>query len=245
MNKAVRFAKENKDPELAAAYLAMSLGELAHETRAPSELVGALRDLLSEVVVLLQDRIRKDPGSLAMPLYPSAKAIHLQLMIAGPSNRGQTGGDEDVRSDDASKDWIFDDDDERPGHEPLPFHMAGNMPDVSKGQPSRAFRTDRHLIFFLKDLPTISEQLGPTPASLRFTFVLVAVDALTRHPVYFVTLESSGFARNVLCTIDSNGLHSNRGVQADLANEKAFLNKAISIMKEKLQFRRIDEAKRR
>jgi hypothetical protein len=244
MKKAVGFAKENKDPELAAAYLAMSVGELAHETHAPAELLGALKDLLSEVLVLLQNRIRKDPSSLAMPLYPSARDIHLMLMIAGPADGSQGTDDEGSRADDTSKDWFFDDDDDGTLEQGAPpFHIAGNMPDVTKGQPSRAFRTEKHLILFLRDLPPISEQLGPTPFSMRFTYVLVAVDIESQQPVYFVTLEWSGMAKNFLCTIDSSGTHSNLGVQAKLSNEKAFLDKAISILKERLRFRRIQEAK--
>lgn len=98
MDKSVEFTKDTKEPELGAAYLVMALSEMASETKAPPELLGALSDLLSEAVATIQSHARTNPGSVAIPLLPSAMAIQVKLLSAvegsdvPPANSGQVTG---------------------------------------------------------------------------------------------------------------------------------------------------------
>ena len=59
IDKAVRFSKDNRDPELGAVYLVICLCETALETNAPAQILGALDDLQLACLKVIDARNRR------------------------------------------------------------------------------------------------------------------------------------------------------------------------------------------
>lgn len=131
------------------------------------------------------------------------------------------------------------------------LQITGNMPDVTIREPSRVYRAENYLIFFVADVPTVAERATRRRMPVRCRFVLYAVDSRTKAPAMFVTLEESvtpdairgeferefgadlskaqTSGRYFLCTL-KDGLHSNLGSDPDCRNEGYFVTKGLQII---------------
>jgi hypothetical protein len=221
-DKAVELAKKVNDVQFGAAFLAISLTSIAAESKSPQELTSALSDVMSVAATAIERRSKSNP-LLAQMMAPWVLEARMHLLNAAIDTEAEANSGSQPPERDAT------------------FQITGNMPDVTKSQPTRVFRAGQYLILFLKDVPTVAEEISPNPMQLRFTYVMVAVDSQTSRPKFFVTLEKSIAVANMLCTMDANGGHSSLGVQNALAKDDAFVVEALSRMKGELEIDSIEE----
>jgi hypothetical protein len=120
-----------------------------------------------------------------------------------------------------------------------------NLPDVTRREPMRAFRSGSRLIFLLKDVPAVGAVAGNNPLDLRYPFVLAAVDDKTFRPAFFITLENSFAGQNFLCGFDGQGGHRNYGQDPALTAESAFVSRALRILRAELGLGPIKELKQK
>jgi hypothetical protein len=224
MDRAVSYANENDDRALGAVYLVVSLCEMALEKNAPAQILDAMERLLTASFGVIEERRAESPlaAEILQDKMLAIEGVFFEREFA--SKVLNPTESEPVKG--------------------LGMPITGNMPDVTKRQPSRAFQSGRYLILFLKDVPPVAEQIGPNPMNLRFTYVLAVIDTESRQPAYFVTLESSMMGADYLGTIDSSGAHGNYGSVPSLRDERAFVDRALGFVRQHLAIDRIQEVKR-
>ena len=223
MNHAVKYANENDDRALGAVYLVVCLCEMALDKNAPAQVLDAMERLLTASFGAIEERRAENPLAAEI-LQDKMLAVESRFFerefasnVSNPPSEPATGPE---------------------------MPITGNMPDVTKRQPSRAFQSGRYLMLFLKDVPPVAEQIGANPMKLRFTYVLAVIDSASRQPVYFVTLESSMVGADFLSTIDGNGAHGNLGSLPSLRDERAFVDRALNLVRQHLAIDQIQELKR-
>src|SRR5260221_4644469 len=100
-------------------------------------------------------------------------------------------------------------------------------PDLTRRKPTRAFRAEGSVLFFLRDVPSLGGHMS-------YPFVLAAVDPRTRRPKYFLALERSP-AGAFICGFSADGAHHNFGLLQEAKSEKAFIDKALSLLRSELR----------
>lgn len=214
MERALQYAKENDDRALGAVYLVVCMCDKALATDAPQPVTEALESLLWTSIDVVESRYGENP--LACELL-QGQIMLLQQTFLEQSAEKEAGDAGDLEF------WVAE-------------HVAltGNMPDVTKREPFRTFQSGRYLLLALRDVPPVADQVAPNPINLRFTYVLAVVDSGSGEPVYFVGLESSAFASDVLTTIDASGNHRNLGSDPEFREEARFVDLAAELAMQNL-----------
>jgi hypothetical protein len=118
--------------------------------------------------------------------------------------------------------------------DPLP--LDPNMPDIANKQPNKIYLAGEYLLLLV-------ENVGPIGArgAIRFRYVLVVCDKLTKLPVCFVTLENSTSISNVLCVFEADGSHSNYGALRGRNVLEEFIDKGMHLIRYRFDLGEIEE----
>jgi len=111
-----------------------------------------------------------------------------------------------------------------------------SMPDIARRQPSKIYLAGDYLLLLV-------ENVGPIAArrAIRFRYVLAMCDRRRKLPVCFVTLEDSASISNVLCVFEANGSHSNYGALQSHDVLQEFMDKSMSLMRDRFDLGEIEE----
>lgn len=106
-------------------------------------------------------------------------------------------------------------------------------PDFMSRQPARVMREHGHLICHVKDVPPIAARLLSVPGfQLNYLQALVVIDEESGQPVLFVTLEKGAADALFLCVVRKDGSRANLGDGSELAADRDFLRRALSLVRE-------------
>ena len=109
----------------------------------------------------------------------------------------------------------------------VPF--SPSLPDVTSAEPSRTFRSDSYLAFFIKNAKSWGAKSDIKPI-ISYPYTFVICDSQTTRPIHFVTLETSTFGTTCLSIFDMRGVHRNLGRENLLDDEQAFIDRAIGLV---------------
>lgn len=128
-----------------------------------------------------------------------------------------------------------------PGQPENAYPFTPNMPDVTKCSSQLTFKADNYMLLFVKNPPTIAENISGQSLPISYRYAVVVVNSENGMPQYFVTLESGWDGDGFLCVFDRNGEHQNYGKHIELVDENEFIVKALEIIKKEFGFDHIEE----
>jgi hypothetical protein len=113
--------------------------------------------------------------------------------------------------------------------ERVPF--TPSMPNITELQSTRRFQAGPYVILLFKNARSFAASAGG-PSLIRYPFTMAVLErAGDPLPVHLVTLETSVFATNALCSFDRHGNHLYFAGGQEPDDEASFVTQALGLIR--------------